>query len=167
MPGEATTCEMAPGLQNGETGSGASPILCAPGGVGTSSTVCVVRGAEQTENQSGVPDLPLDCLKVAATAMHRKCLDEYGDKRQCKRRTNADPYRLANFQKRIWVDRYMAARNSGSKVDYVALSTKTHFKNAFEGNSEKLKKHEGNLLKELYTAYEEDCAQREAAQHAT
>ncbi|KAL3666246.1 hypothetical protein V7S43_008497 [Phytophthora oleae] len=85
--------------------------------------------------------------------MRKTCRDVYGEKsRQLDRRTKAQPYRLANYQKRLWAERYLAARNRKEDVDYADLATKTQFK-AFKDNPQDLQTNHQYLLKEVYAGY--------------
>ncbi|EGZ30070.1 hypothetical protein PHYSODRAFT_323518 [Phytophthora sojae] len=64
---------------------------------------------------------------------------------------------MADYQKRVWADKYTAARNSGNDLDYEALSKLTQFK-AFKNNPEELQRHEPALLKAFYEVYLADQA---------
>ncbi|KAE9267682.1 hypothetical protein PF008_g31300 [Phytophthora fragariae] len=64
---------------------------------------------------------------------------------------------MADYQKRVWAEKYTAARNSDNDVDYEALSKLTQFK-AFKNNPEELQHHEPALLKEFYEVYLADQA---------
>ncbi|KAE8951314.1 hypothetical protein PF002_g33518 [Phytophthora fragariae] len=44
---------------------------------------------------------------------------------------------MADYQKRVWAEKYTAARNSSSDLDYEALGKLTQFK-AFKDNPEEL-----------------------------
>ncbi|KAE9262719.1 hypothetical protein PF001_g31954 [Phytophthora fragariae] len=64
---------------------------------------------------------------------------------------------MADYQKRVWAEKYTAARNSGRDLDYEALRKLTQFK-AFKNNPEELQRHEPALLKEFYEVYLADQA---------
>ncbi|KAE9273075.1 hypothetical protein PR003_g30011 [Phytophthora rubi] len=64
---------------------------------------------------------------------------------------------MADYQKRVWAEKYTAARNSGNDLDYEALSKLNQFK-AFKNNPEELQRHEPALLKEFYEVYLADQA---------
>ncbi|EGZ20293.1 hypothetical protein PHYSODRAFT_257235 [Phytophthora sojae] len=68
-----------------------------------------------------------------------------------------DYYKMADYQKRVWAEKYTAARNSDNDLDYEALSKLTQFK-AFKNNPEELQRHEPALLKEFYEVYLADQA---------
>ncbi|KAE8881890.1 hypothetical protein PF005_g29509 [Phytophthora fragariae] len=64
---------------------------------------------------------------------------------------------MADYQKRVWAEKYTAARNSGNDLDYEALSKLKQFK-AFKNNPEELQCHKPVLLKEFYEVYLADQA---------
>ncbi|KAE9296592.1 hypothetical protein PF008_g23958 [Phytophthora fragariae] len=64
---------------------------------------------------------------------------------------------MADYQKRVWAEKYTAARNSGRDLDYEALSKLTQFK-AFKNNPEELQRHEPALPKAFYEVYLADQA---------
>ncbi|KAE9268912.1 hypothetical protein PF001_g29455 [Phytophthora fragariae] len=64
---------------------------------------------------------------------------------------------MTDYQKRVWAEKYTAARNSNNDVDYEALSKLTQFK-AFKNNPEEPQRHEPALLKEFYEVYLADQA---------
>ncbi|KAE9071325.1 hypothetical protein PF006_g29176 [Phytophthora fragariae] len=64
---------------------------------------------------------------------------------------------MADYQKRVWAEKYTAARNSGNDLDYEALSKLKQFK-AFKNNPEELQRHKPALLKEFYEVYLSDQA---------
>ncbi|EGZ25880.1 hypothetical protein PHYSODRAFT_251915 [Phytophthora sojae] len=64
---------------------------------------------------------------------------------------------MADYLKRVWAEKYTAARNSDNDLDYEALSKLTQFK-AFKNNPEEIQRHEPALLKEFYEVYLADQA---------
>ncbi|GMF45857.1 unnamed protein product [Phytophthora fragariaefolia] len=108
-------------------------------------------------------ELPLEHVGAACRAFKEKYKDEKKGAQIGKRRTVAEPFALANYQIRIWANRYQAARNRKESVDYLHLSSTTQFK-SFKDHPTELMAHEKWLLKELRVAYDEDCARQAAIQ---
>ncbi|KAE8879348.1 hypothetical protein PF003_g36525 [Phytophthora fragariae] len=110
-----------------------------------------------TRNEETTPLVPKHALRSTCLALQKKIADEKGEHWQGPRRKAGDYYKMADYQKRVWAEKYTAARNSGSDLDYEALSKLTQFK-AFKNNPEELQRHEPALLKEFYEVYLADQA---------
>ncbi|KAE9192244.1 hypothetical protein PF004_g21364 [Phytophthora fragariae] len=111
----------------------------------------------RTRDEETTPLVPNHALRSTCLALQKKIADKKGEHRQGPRRKVGDFYQMADYQKRVWAEKYTAARNSGNDLDYEALSKLTQFK-AFKNNPEELQRHEPALLKEFYEVYLADQA---------
>ncbi|KAE8877547.1 hypothetical protein PF003_g38306 [Phytophthora fragariae] len=110
-----------------------------------------------TRDEETTPLVPNHALRSMCLALQKKIADEEGEHRQGTRRKAGDYYKMADYQKRVWAEKYTAARKSGNDLDYDDLSKLKQFK-AFKHNPEELQRHEPALLKELYEVYLADQA---------
>ncbi|KAE8960290.1 hypothetical protein PF011_g30148 [Phytophthora fragariae] len=134
-----------------KTGEGSNGTTRESGAASASEDEATTRDDETT------PLVPKHALRSTCLALQKKIADEKGEHRQGPRRKAGDYYKMADYQKRVWAEKYTAARNSGSDLDYEALSKLTQFK-AFKNNPEELQRHEPALLKEFYEVYLADQA---------
>nr|KAE8919583.1 hypothetical protein PF009_g30112 [Phytophthora fragariae] len=134
-----------------KTGEGSNGTTRESGAASASEDEATTRDEETT------PLVPKHALRSTCLALQKKIADEKGEHRQGPRRKAGDYYKMADYQKRVWAEKYTAARNSGSDLDYEALSKLTQFK-AFKNNPEELQRHEPALLKEFYEVYLADQA---------
>ncbi|EGZ18077.1 hypothetical protein PHYSODRAFT_331944 [Phytophthora sojae] len=134
-----------------KTGEGSNGTTRELGAASTSKDEATTRDEETT------PLVPKHALRSTCLALQKKIADEKGEHRQGSRRKAGDYYKMADYQKRVWAEKYTAARNSGNDLDYEALSKLTQFK-AFKNNPEELQRHEPALLKEFYEVYLADQA---------
>ncbi|KAE8877190.1 hypothetical protein PF003_g25836 [Phytophthora fragariae] len=134
-----------------KTGEGSNGTTRESGAASASEDEATTRDDETT------PLVPKHALRSTCLALQKKIADEKGEHRQGPRRKACDYYKMADYQKRVWAEKYTAARNSDNDVDYEALSKLTQFK-AFKNNPEELQRHEPALLKEFYEVYLADQA---------
>ncbi|KAE8893131.1 hypothetical protein PF003_g23075 [Phytophthora fragariae] len=134
-----------------KTGEGSNGTTRESGAASASEDEATTRDEETT------PLVPKHALRSTCLALQKKIADEKGEHRQGPRRKAGDYYKMADYQKRVWAEKYTGARNSGSNLDYEALSKLTQFK-AFKNNPEELQRHEPALLKEFYEVYLADQA---------
>ncbi|KAE8886115.1 hypothetical protein PF003_g29668 [Phytophthora fragariae] len=127
------------------------------GSNGTTRESGAASASETTRDDETTPLVPKHALRSTCLALQKKIADEKGEHRQGPRRKACDYYKMADYQKRVWAEKYTAARNSDNDVDYEALSKLTQFK-AFKNNPEELQRHEPVLLKEFYEVYLADQA---------
>ncbi|KAE8900950.1 hypothetical protein PF003_g15304 [Phytophthora fragariae] len=127
------------------------------GSNGTTRESGAASASETTRDDETTPLVPKHALRSTCLALQKKIADEKGEHRQGPRRKACDYYKMADYQKRVWAEKYTAARNSDNDVDYEALSKLTQFK-AFKNNPEELQRHEPALLKEFYEVYLADQA---------
>ncbi|KAK1938889.1 hypothetical protein P3T76_008964 [Phytophthora citrophthora] len=159
-----------------KTNTKSTIVVMAPGktrkrGSTESSNGSNSKRARQTDDPetsaTDVPEVPIEFLQKSCDAMHKACLTEYDEKsRQTTRRTMAQPYKLANYQKRLWADRYLAARNRNQVMDYALLSTKIQFK-AVKDDPKELEAYHKPLLQELYACYLEILKKEKAEAELT
>ncbi|KAE8892066.1 hypothetical protein PF003_g24143 [Phytophthora fragariae] len=134
-----------------KTGKGSNGTTRESGAASASEDEATTRDEETT------PLVPKHALRSTCLALQKKTADEKGEHRQGPRRKAGDYYKMADYQKRVRAEKYTAARNSGSDLDYEVLSKLTQFK-AFKDNPEELQRHEPALLKEFYEVYLADQA---------
>ncbi|KAE9161758.1 hypothetical protein PF005_g31114 [Phytophthora fragariae] len=134
-----------------KTGEGSNGTTRESGAASASEDEATTRDDETT------PLVPKHALRSTCLALQKKIADEKGEHRQGPRRKAGDYYKMADYQKRVWAEKYTAARNNDNDVDYEALSNLTQFK-AFKNNPEELQRHEPALLKEFYEVYLADQA---------
>ncbi|EGZ22363.1 hypothetical protein PHYSODRAFT_330180 [Phytophthora sojae] len=134
-----------------KTGEGSNVTTRELGAASASEDEATTRDEETT------PLVPKHALRSTCLALQKKIADEKGEHRQGPRRKAGDYYKMADYQKRVWAEKYTAARNSSNDLDYEALSKLTQFK-AFKNNPEELQRHEPALLKEFYEFYLADQA---------
>ncbi|EGZ17609.1 hypothetical protein PHYSODRAFT_262465 [Phytophthora sojae] len=130
------------------------------GSNGTTRELVAASASEDeatTRDEETTPLVPKHALRSTCLALQKKIADEKGEHRQGPRRKAGDYYKMADYQKRVWAEKYTAARNSDNDLDYEALSKLTQFK-AFKNNPEELQLHEPALLKEFYEVYLADQA---------
>ncbi|KAE9069829.1 hypothetical protein PF005_g28542 [Phytophthora fragariae] len=134
-----------------KTGEGSNGTTRELGAASASEDEATTRDEETT------PLVPNHALRSTCLALQKKIADEKGEHRQGPRRKAGDYYKMADYQKRVWAEKYTTARNSGNDLDYEALSKLNQFK-AFKNNPEELQRHEPALLKEFYEVYLADQA---------
>ncbi|EGZ06365.1 hypothetical protein PHYSODRAFT_246496 [Phytophthora sojae] len=134
-----------------KTGEGSNGTTRELGAASASEDEAMTRDEETT------PLVPKHALRSTCLALQKKIADEKDERRQGPRRKAGDYYKMVDYQKRVWAEKYTAARNSGNDLDYEALSKLTQFK-AFKNNPEELHRHEPALLKEFYEVYLADQA---------
>ncbi|KAE8954649.1 hypothetical protein PR001_g32409 [Phytophthora rubi] len=134
-----------------KTGEGSNGTTRELGAASASEDEATTRDEETT------PLVPNHALRSTCLPLQKKTADEKGEHRQGPRRNAGDYYKMADYQKRVWAEKYTAARDSGNDLDYEALSKLKQFK-AFKNNPEELQRHEPALLKEVYEVYLADQA---------
>lgn len=103
------------------------------------------------------PDLTPQEIRIARPAL-KKLLDrKKGGKRQGGRRLKSEPYKLSDSQTLLLADRYLAARNAGIQVTYKKAS-ETKNLTTFTDHPEMLQKHEGEVIRWLQKALNEQRA---------
>ncbi|KAE8895304.1 hypothetical protein PF010_g27324 [Phytophthora fragariae] len=118
-----------------KTGEGSNGTTRELGAASASEDEATTRDEETT------PLVPNHALRSTCLALQKKIADEKGEHRQGPQREAGDYYKMTDYQKRVWAEKYTAARNSGNDLDYEALSKLNQFK-AFKNNPEELQRHE-------------------------
>ncbi|KAE9270206.1 hypothetical protein PR003_g30908 [Phytophthora rubi] len=79
------------------------------------------EGASEDEattlDEDTTPLVPNHALRSTCLALQKKIADEKGEHRQGPRRKAGDYYKMADYQKRVWAEKYTAARNSDNDLD--------------------------------------------------